>query len=253
MDELLVPGFFIQYNLRMVELLTRLLGGDYSGWDDRVSRHQWVPQEKQSERVKMVACWEEIRLLIKNRRFVAVSGGTKTVIYCSNYDGSSSRIFSRMGCEGSRFDRRYGIIQVSAIKGEKGLNIRRRSHPLGFVAAILRGATFWDPGPSSFGSKSLNGPGAYDPPRALRKKTSLKNITEEEKPPVALLRLDAGIKKLGVDNAYFPCFVSQDRAKASGLLYVYIYMLYVNINIYIHLCSVVFHVFRAILFVHWFD
>ena len=41
MDGLVVPGFF-PYNLRMVELVTRLVGGDYTGWDDRVSRHQWV-------------------------------------------------------------------------------------------------------------------------------------------------------------------------------------------------------------------
>ena len=36
-------------------------------------------------------------------------------------------------------------------------------------------------------------------------------------------RLDAGIKELGVENAYFPCFVSQDRRMAMEGMYMGIY------------------------------
>lgn len=171
-----------------------------------------------------------------------------------------------VSCEGSRFHRRYYIIYVSAIKGAKGINIRRRfflsnipkwklhpSHPLGFVAAILRGATFWDPGPSSFGSKSLNGPGAYDRAPAPFAKKHLKDKTEEEKLPVCWGWM-LGSKSLAWTMPIFHVLWARTEQKLPGCsMYIYIYMLYVNINIYIHLCSVVFHVFRAILFVHWFD
>lgn len=171
----------------------------------------------------MVACWEEIRLLIKNCRFVAVSGGTKTVIYCSNYAGSYSRIFSRMGCEGSRFDRRYGIIQVSAIKGEKGLNIRRRSHPLGFVAAILRGATFWDPGPSSFGSKSLNGPGAYDRAPAPFAKNISRTTLRRKNRQLPCLGWMLGSKSLAWTMPIFHVLWARTEQKLPGCsMYIYI-------------------------------
>lgn len=47
-------------------------------------------------------------------------------------------------------------------------------------------------------------------------KTSVKHPAWDVCAPVFIrIRLDAGIKDLGVQNAYFPCFVSQDGVWAT--------------------------------------
>jgi len=63
----------------------------------------------------------------------------------------------------------------------------------------LAGATSCGHGLSLSGKKFLDGPSHRVSP-----------ILAGSLDPLDRLRLDAGIKELGVENAYFPCFVSQD-------------------------------------------
>jgi hypothetical protein len=71
----------------------------------------------------------------------------------------------------------------------------------------LAGATSCGHGLSLSGKKFLDGPSHRVSP--IRRHVWLDRPWRDPLDPLDRLRLDAGIKELGVENAYFPCFVSQ--------------------------------------------